>query len=701
MNKPVLIGIIALLATPSLAITNSFPTVADTFINGRFADRNAGGHTHVAAGRDGLGNSRRGLLQFDLSSIPAGSTVISATLELVVVIDPNIGSVNSNFELHTMTAGWLEGTKAGNNGAAASLGEVTWNSRAHGFTAWSGSPGANGDFNASASASTAVTGLGNYVWTSAQLTADVQNWISNPGQNLGWILISDNELSDKTARAFGSRENAVTNNRPELVIEYTPPLLPEDIVMQKLVVSNSTLTLEWSGPTNLLYDVQYRQSLTSSNDWVNGEAYIASATSGSNTWADVPLLASPLYEGNSNAFYRVQGLETNITPLEIEFDIVASGLTAPLLATHAGDGSGRLFIVEQVGRVRVVDGGSLLPTPFLDVSSVMVTLDTSYDERGLLGLAFHPDYENNGRFFVHYSAPPSGGENNLTTIAEYAVSAGNSNVANAASAQIVLQEPQPEFNHAGGTLAFGPDGFLYLAIGDGGGANDAHGVTGNGQNRTNLLGSIIRIDIDSASPYAIPTNNPFAGSATLREEIYAYGLRNPYQFSFDRGGSNELFCGDVGQALWEEINIIENGGNYGWRIAEGNHAFDLPLAKALGVDLGNLKYPIHNYKHGDLGTTVIGGFVYRGNTYPELVGKYVFGDFSTDYFSSDGKIYYLSETRPGLWQRFEFSIQPGAGPFGRYVKGFGEDEDGEIYVLSDTTFKPTGTSGAVRKLVKP
>ncbi len=706
MNKVVLC-LSALLSTAfcSYATTISLPATADTSISARDADHNSGAHTHVSAGRDGPkfggGFNRRGLFQFNLSAIPPGSTINAVTLNLTVVIDPSFGDVNSNFELHLMTSGWMEGTKTGNNGATASLGEATWNNRAHGFPVpWSGGTGGDGDYSISASASTAVTSVGSYSWSSTQLVADVQGWLNTSIPNNGWILISDNEVNDKTARAFGSREHGTASNRPELVVDYTPPVLPTDIAVHAPVVSNSMLELTWSGPTNPLYDVQFTRSLTGSNGWQTGEAYMEADPSGTNQWADVHLLASPVYEGNSNIFYRVAALETNITPLEIKLDPVASGLTAPLLVTHAGDGSGRLFIVEQVGRIRIVQGGSLLPIPFLDVSASMVSINTGYDERGLLGLAFHPDYKNNGRFFVHYSAPKTGSENNKTTLAEYSVSVGNSNIANAAGT-ILLQEPQPEGNHAGGTLAFGPDDFLYLAIGDGGGANDNHGVIGNGQNRTNLLGSIIRIDIDSAFPYAIPTNNPYANSPTLRKEIYAYGLRNPYQMSFDRGGSNELFCGDVGQNLWEEINMIENGGNYGWRITEGNHAFDLPLAGTVGVDIGNLKYPIHNYKHGPLGTTVIGGFVYRGNTYPDLVGKYVFGDFSTSFGSPDGQLYYLSETRPGLWQRFEFSIQPGGGSLNRYIKGFGEDEDGEIYLLSDTTFAPSGSNGTVHKLIKP
>jgi len=703
------------LSLPTFSDSASLPSASDASISAHDPDNNSGGHTHVSAGRDGNlgGNNRRGLFQFDLSGIPAGSTIDSATLKLTVINTPFSGAVNSSFMIHKMTADWVEGTKNFANGQPASSGEVTWNNRAHPSTAWSGSAGANGDFVVSSSASTAVTGLGDYFWTDSALTADIQEWVDNPSTNFGWILISDNEINNKTARAFGSREHATAASRPELVVEYTPLALPTEITIEDLLINtNLALSLKWSGPTNLLYDVEYSSDLTESSGWKTAEAYIPAATSGSNVWNDVPLLASPLYNGNTSTFYRVLGMETNIAPLEVEFEIVASGLTAPGLLTHAGDGSGRLFIVEQTGTIRIITNSVVLPTPFLDISSLMTNLtarggggpgiNPAYDERGLLGLAFHPNYELNGHFYIHYSAPATDGfSDNKTILAEYHTSFGNPNIANAASGVTLLEVNQPEFNHAGGTLVFGPDGFLYLALGDGGGAGDVHGANGNGQTTTNLLGTIIRIDIDTGFPYAIPVDNPFVGNPDFLPEIYAYGFRNPYRFSFDRGGSNALFCADVGQNLWEEIDIVEAGKNYGWRIVEGNHAFDLPLADTLSVDPGTFEYPIHDYKHGPLGISVIGGFVYRGSAYPELAGKYVFGDFSTGFGSPDGKLYYLSETRPGLWQRFEFNIQPGGGPLGRYVKGFGEDEDGEIYLLSDSILGPSGSGGDVRRLVKP
>jgi len=695
--------------------TATLPATADTSISDRNPDNNFGADVHVSAGRDGNagGNPRRALFQFNLGSIPAGSTINSATLKLVVVKTPSFGPMNSNFKLHRLTAGWIEGTKTGNNGQPASLGEATWNNRAHGIAAWTGGVGASGDFIAGPSASTAITGNGSYSWSSVQLTTDIQGWLDNPGQNFGWLVVSDNEALNKTARGFGGRENPTPANQPVLEIDYTPPPPPQDVIIESLDPAPSAFELIWTGPTNLLYDVQFRASLTDSNDWETAESYLPAAASGSNLWNDVPLLAGPLH--NPETFYRIQGLETSIAPLEVAFDILATNLTAPGMLTHAGDGSGRLFVVEQTGAIRIIDGsGALLPMPFLDIAPLMAGLAPNgvggvtnnginpiYDERGLLGLAFHPNYGSNGRFFIHYSAPATDGvSDNKTVVAEYAVSGGNTNLADAGSGQILLEVPQPEFNHAGGTIAFGPDGFLYIGLGDGGGAGDVHGTIGNAQNTTNLLGNILRIDIDSGSPYTIPVDNPFVGHPGFLPEIYAYGFRNPYRFSFDSGGANELLVADVGQNLWEEIDVVESGDNHGWRVTEGHYAFDLPLAGTLGLDPAALAYPIHNYKHGPLGISVIGGFMYRGSAYPELAGHYVFGDFSTGFGVPDGKLYYLSETRPGLWQRFEFNI-PSGGALGRYVKGFGESEDGEIYLLSDSILGPSGTGGDVRRLVKP
>ncbi|MGD8395166.1 MAG: PQQ-dependent sugar dehydrogenase, partial [Candidatus Eiseniibacteriota bacterium] len=279
----------------------------------------------------------------------------------------------------------------------------------------------------------------------------------------------------------------------------------------------------------------------------------------------------------------------------VELETVASGLVAPVGVTHAGDGSGRLFIVEQSGQIRIVDNGVLLPTPFLDIADKLPELNTFYDERGLLGLAFHPDYTMNGRFFVRYAAPRDGAPGepcfdtsrgcHMEVLAEYAVSPGDPNQADPNSERILFTVDEPQFNHNAGDIAFGPDGLLYFGLGDGGGANDGlhedpptHGPIGNGQNIETALGSMLRIDVDREEPplpYGIPPDNPFA-NVTGVDEIYAYGFRNPFKHSFDDGpgGDGALWVADVGQNLFEEIDLVELGGNYGWVIREGFSCFD-------------------------------------------------------------------------------------------------------------------------------
>jgi glucose/arabinose dehydrogenase len=305
----------------------------------------------------------------------------------------------------------------------------------------------------------------------------------------------------------------------------------------------------------------------------------------------VSLAATVLLVTTTNSFAEIP--KGDIT---IELEIVASGLTAPVAVTHAPDRSGRLFIVDQAGQIRVVRDGDLLPTPFLDISAELPALNPFFDERGLLGLAFHPRYARNGRFFVRYSAPRTGdpGEPCFGTsrgcheeiLAEYSVSDDDPDVADPSSEKILFRVDEPQFNHDAGTVAFGPDEFLYFSLGDGGGANDgltdtppSHGPIGHGQNIETPLGAILRIDVDGPPDpgleYDIPGDNPFVGAPGV-DEIYAYGMRNPYKFSFDDGpgGDGSLFVADVGQNLFEEVNIVEQGGNYGWVTKEGFSCFD-------------------------------------------------------------------------------------------------------------------------------
>ncbi len=406
--------------------------------------------------------------------------------------------------------------------------------------------------------------------------------------------------------------------------------------------------------------------------------------------------------------------------IKIRLDLVASGLTAPVYATNAADGSGRLFVVDQAGLIRIIDKGRLLGEPFLDLTDRIVELNSAFDERGLLGLAFHPNYADNGRFFVRYSAPRTRGPLGPCTgtsrgcheavVAEFHVSKKDPNKADP-NGRILFAYDEPQFNHNAGQIAFGPDGFLYFSLGDGGGAHDgladsppSHGAIGNGQNTETPLGAVLRIDVDGQLPYEIPPDNPFVHTSDMNE-IYAYGFRNPYRFSFDDGpgGDGRLFVADVGQNLFEEIDIVTNGGNYGWPIKEGFHCFDPfdPNNPPNDCNATGTIDPVAEYTHEN-GLAVVGGFVYRGSRFPELVGKYVFGDFSMD-FGPTGRLFYL-DADGKLSDIFEFQIvgsNPlaiqvgGHQPLGLFVFGFGEDEKGEIYVLTSGNLGPIGNTGQV------
>ncbi len=536
----------------------------------------------------------------------------------------------------------------------------------------------------------------------------------------------------------------------------------------------------------------------------------------------------------------------------INLEAVATGLVAPIGVEHAGDA--RLFIVEQRGQVRIVEAGALLPTPFLDLGPRLVPARPGFDERGLLGLAFHPGYATNGRFFVFYSAPYpadrtheydaldvpvgtspftyqgvtytggqvnppgdpallasgaqswrvfSGGTASITlpetvasvrfffvhppgmpagsvqafdaggvargapvasrvattpgstanfvildqatagirelrftagaapagdtytlfvdnfqtfgfncknVLAEYRVSAGNPNLADAGSERILLEINKPQFNHNGGQLAFSPhDGYLYVAVGDGGAGGDTglgHVVGGNAQSIDNLLGKILRLDVDGALPYAIPADNPFVG-IDGRDEIYAYGLRNPWRFSFDRGPGHRLICSDVGQSRLEETNIIVRGGNYGWRIREGLDCFDPatpatppPTCATTGADGQPLIPPIDQYPR-TVGISVTSGYIYRGSAMPALNGQYIFGDWSRTFNPGDGSFFRLDQNGPGTWTRAELKVRRGAEAnprFGRYISAFGEDAVGELYVCSQDVLAFGGTTGVVHRI---
>ncbi|MCK5010201.1 MAG: PQQ-dependent sugar dehydrogenase, partial [Deltaproteobacteria bacterium] len=414
------------------------------------------------------------------------------------------------------------------------------------------------------------------------------------------------------------------------------------------------------------------------------------------------------------------------TAITIGLSLIAEGLTSPVGMAVPQDGSGRIFIVDQIGQIRIIDSsGTLLPEPFLDVSDRLVDLGFdgpgTFDERGLLSLAFHPDFVNNGRFFIFYTVPLNEGDpegfDSRSRISEFLVSQSDPNMADFESEMILLEILEPQFNHDGGQLAFGPDGYLYISIGDGGNANDIGlGHTpdlGNGQDPSNPLGTILRYNADTPGDLIVPDSNPFVDNPNILDEIYAYGLRNPWRFSFDTGGERRLFCSDAGQDLYEEVDIIVAGGNYGWNIKEGLKCFDPdnptnPPTQCPSIDANGepLIGPIIEYNHfnenGEVVHTVaIGGFVYRGNEIPELVGHYVFGDWSSDFNSPDGSIFIAEENQTGTWQ-FAEAILEGEDideRLNRFVLGFGQDADGEVYVLTSTTNNPTGNTGQVFKIV--
>lgn len=415
------------------------------------------------------------------------------------------------------------------------------------------------------------------------------------------------------------------------------------------------------------------------------------------------------------------------TEENVDVELLAEGLIAPVLVREAPDGTGRLFVVDQGGLIRVIDAdGDLLEEPFLDLRSSMVDLMTTFDERGLLGLAFHPDYAENGRFFVYYSAPLRSGApadfNHTSHISEFQVSATDPDRADPGSERILLQVDQPQFNHDAGTVAFGPDGFLYISLGDGGGANDvgtghvedwyeANGG-GNAQNiQANLLGKILRIDVDNGDPYGIPGDNPFIGETPV-EEIYAYGFRNPYRFSFDMGEQNEMIVADAGQNRWEEVSVVTAGGNYGWNVKEGTHCFDAenpdtdaascPDVDQFGEPLIDpvIEYAnVNNQDTDGLGVVVVGGFVYRGEALPDLVGQYVFGDYSTAGDQPDGTVFVATRAGTGPWAFDELRFGASEERLGKYVLGFGQDLSGEIYVLTSGMGAPIGNTGKVYRLV--
>lgn len=346
------------------------------------------------------------------------------------------------------------------------------------------------------------------------------------------------------------------------------------------------------------------------------------------------------------------GAAVTAAPPQVALRPAVSGLAQPVHVTHAGDGTGRLFVVEQAGVIRVIRDARLLRAPFLDIRRRVI----AGGELGLLSVAFHPRYATNGRFFVNYTADQG---RLRTVIAEYRVSLRGADTADPTE-RVLLEIEQPFRNHNGGLNLFGPDGRLYIGMGDGGSGGDPFN---NGQRLDTLLGKLLRLDVDGDAPYRIPPDNPFVGRGSARPEIWAYGLRNPWRFSFDRG-TGQLWLADVGQNAWEEIDLIERGGNYGWNIMEGAHCFTPPA----DCNTTGLRLPLAEYDRSG-GCSVTGGYVYRGRRIPRLVGRYVFGDYCS------GRIWVLSETAPGRW------VMAPLLESGMSISSFGEDQAGELYVV--------------------
>jgi glucose/arabinose dehydrogenase/plastocyanin len=401
--------------------------------------------------------------------------------------------------------------------------------------------------------------------------------------------------------------------------------------------------------------------------------------------------------------------------LAIELQRVADGLISPLGMAVPDDGSGRLLVYDQAGLVHVMANGTRLEAPLLDVRNRLVALG-NYDERGLLGVATHPNFAQKPFIYTYTSEPngpmadfmimlPAGKSNNhQSVIAEWRIDPANTNRVDPSSRREILRIDKPQSNHNGGVLRFGPDGFLYISVGDGGAADDqgdGHSPQGNGQDTSNILGKIVRIDVDArTSPngqYGAPAENPFVNQTGV-DEIYAYGFRNPYAFSFDRK-TGELYVADVGQNHVEELDLVFKGGNYGWPIKEGGFYFD-PNGTNTGFAAtmpvrevpADLIDPIAQYDH-DEGLSIIGGYVYRGTQIPALTGRYVTADWGS-FTTPNGRLF----VREGSGF-VEFTIGSENRPLNLWVKGFGEDHQGELYVFASTNLGPSGTSGVMLKMV--
>ncbi len=418
------------------------------------------------------------------------------------------------------------------------------------------------------------------------------------------------------------------------------------------------------------------------------------------------------------ASFVIGGLTSASAEVNITLEPYVTGLNTPLaMVQPAGDD--RKFVIEQFGRVRIIDGdGNLLPAPFLDIRNKIINQFHDFDERGLLGITFHPDFASNGKFYVAYSTQLNfQGDlgqmlwyDHTNTVEEYTVSADDPNLADVHSGRIISEISWPQFNHNGHWIGFGPDGMLYISSGDGGYANDwgiGHNVTeGNGQDLSVLHGKILRIDVNGSSDgknYSIPADNPFVDNDEAAPEIYAYGLRNPWRCSFDTA-DGRLFCADVQQNSFEEVDIITSGGNYGWRVKEATHCFDYeaPNSHPASCESEGMIDPILEYPNcsaqpdGCMGISVTGGFVYRGAN-AGWDGKYIFGDWSKGFAAMDGQIFFGSQDGDS-WSMDLANVtnMDGNTP---YILAFAQDANGEVYALTSITTGPNGSLDTIYKIV--
>jgi len=397
-------------------------------------------------------------------------------------------------------------------------------------------------------------------------------------------------------------------------------------------------------------------------------------------------------------------------PPKVSLELVAEGFTSPVALVTPQDGSDRLFMVDQIGIIWIVSQGERIEKPFLDLRSSIVELNSFYDERGLLGLAFHPEFARNGIFFVSYSGQlrsdlSTSEWDHTTYVSEFTISVYDPNRADPASERILLAMDKPGYNYEAGHIAFGPDGFLYIATGDSV-RNPAEEAGQYAQDTFSLLGKILRIDInkigENGEAYAIPPDNPFVEGGG-RPEVYTYGLRNPYRFSFNTSnGETRLFVVDVGQAMMEEVNLLVKGGNYGWPIREGTTCFNAQNWNQPheNCTTRGLIDPLIAYTHqGDL-SAIVGGVIYRGEMLPPLHDGYVFGDWGR----GNGHLFvaYPPTLGLGLWDIKEIEVEtPDQTGIGQLL-GIAQDEHGELYLLTkDPGVGPIGKSGRLYKLIAP